>query len=353
MIRRLAPVGLVLALVMAVLFAVGASSEPVTGTRVPTVEQFNALDARVTALENAPTPTATVTATATTTVTATPSPTPTPTETTPTPTPTPDPTPAPAGAFPDATNTGVPAGTTLTAYTGPSTISTAGTVIDGKTLGCIRINAPGVTIRNSKISCAGGIAVSVDDKGGPAANRLLLVDVEITCQNTGGTGISEAHYVVRRAHIHGCENGLDVNQNVLIEDSYIHDLFGGNDAHADGIQLAWHWNGSAYVCCAKNVTIRHNTIYSVHADGSLGTATVIMNPNADENVLIEGNLLAGGAATVYCNRPGTGINVRLVDNHFSTRFSPKVGAYMASDDCGDETLSGNVFHETGQPIPLG
>ena len=34
--------------------------------------------------------------------------------------------------MPDATTAGVPAGTTLTAYTGPMTITTPGTVIEGK-----------------------------------------------------------------------------------------------------------------------------------------------------------------------------------------------------------------------------
>lgn len=76
--RRLIPAGLVLALITALLFTVGASSEPVDGIRVPTVEQLNALDARVTQLENRPTPTATATAT----VTATPTSSPTPTQTT-------------------------------------------------------------------------------------------------------------------------------------------------------------------------------------------------------------------------------------------------------------------------------
>lgn len=85
--RRLAPAGLVLALMTALLFAVGASSEPVDGVRVPTVEQLNDLDARVTELENRPTPT--VTATATVTVTETVTAEPTPTETTPPPPPEP------------------------------------------------------------------------------------------------------------------------------------------------------------------------------------------------------------------------------------------------------------------------
>src|SRR5262245_30715415 len=55
--------------------------------------------------------------------------------------------------FPDATTTGVPAGTTLTAYTGPMTINTPGTVIDGKTInGGLIINADNVTIQNCKIT---------------------------------------------------------------------------------------------------------------------------------------------------------------------------------------------------------
>ncbi|RVG79790.1 right-handed parallel beta-helix repeat-containing protein, partial [Sinorhizobium meliloti] len=36
-----------------------------------------------------------------------------------------------ASTFPNATDTGVPAGTTLTEYTGPMTITENGTVIDG------------------------------------------------------------------------------------------------------------------------------------------------------------------------------------------------------------------------------
>ena len=65
--------------------------------------------------------------------------------------------------FPDASNTGVPAGTTLVGYSGPTTISTPGTVIDGRTLGCVRVTAPGVVIRNSRLSCAGSYVVLSGD----------------------------------------------------------------------------------------------------------------------------------------------------------------------------------------------
>lgn len=258
-----------------------------------------------------------------------------------------------ATGFPNETNTGVPTGTNLTPYAGSSTITTANTVIDGKSLGCIRVNAPGVVIRNSHVSCgSGGVVVGSYD-GDYSGTPLLLEDVEIDCQDGPGTAVGDALVTVRRANIHGCENGFDVNQSVTVEDSYIHDLWNGSGSHLDGIQLAGgHWNGSDFVCCALNITIRHNTIYGVGADGSLGTSAIISNPRGDANILIENNLLAGGAVALYCAYEGTATNYRVINNRFSRRFSPKVGAYGPSEGCADETLSGNVYHESGAPVHL-
>jgi len=210
-----------------------------------------------------------------------------------------------------------------------------------------------VVIRNSKISCRPSYAaVNVDD-GGFTGTPLLLEDVEIDCLGSGGNALGEADFTVRRADIHGCENGLDVNQNVILEDSYIHDLFNTSASHTDGIQFAnFRLVANQWVSGAANVVIRHNTIYSVGVDGSLGTSAIISNPRNDTNILIERNLLAGGAYTLYCDRPGAGINYRVIGNHFSTRFSPKVGAFGPSDGCADEVLSGNVIHETGDPVRL-
>src|SRR5262249_19234443 len=130
-------------------------------------------------------------------------------------TPTAVPTLPPLTGFPNASNTGVPAGTDLTAYTGANPITTANAVIDGKVLtGEILVDATGVTIRNSRIDGT----VHVDDD---THNSLLLENVEVNC---GGhnTGVGEANVTVRRANIHNCENGFDMNQNIDVRDSYIH-----------------------------------------------------------------------------------------------------------------------------------
>ena len=262
------------------------------------------------------------------------------------------PPPPPLTGFPDASNTGVPAGMTLTAYTGPSNITAPNTVIDGKTIGCIDISAPGVTIRNSRISCPGGYAIYVGDSG---PGTLLIEDSEVDCKDQGGTAIGEAEVTARRLDISKCENGFDVNQNITIEDSYIHDLYQSASAHPDGLQFAaGHWNGSSYVCCVLNLTIRHNTIYGTsEVDGAQGNAAIISGRGGDTNILIENNLFAGGGYTLYCEQGARGTNYRVLNNHFSTRFSSKVGFYGPSTDCSDETQSGNVYHETGQALSLG
>jgi hypothetical protein len=58
--------------------------------------------------------------------------------------------------FPDATNTGVPAGTALTVVTGNVVLSTLGMTYQGKDVrGCITVTAPNVTIKNVKVTCGG------------------------------------------------------------------------------------------------------------------------------------------------------------------------------------------------------
>jgi hypothetical protein len=260
--------------------------------------------------------------------------------------------PGPAEGFPNASNTGVPAGTRLSAYSGPDAISRPGTVIDGKSMGCIRVTVPGVVIRNSKISCGSDYAVFSGD-GDYSGTPLLVQNSEIDCKQSGGTALGEANITVRRVDIRGCENGGDINQSFTIEDSYIHDLYNEGDAHTDGLQFAFgHVEGGQIVDGSRNVTIKHNTIYGMGADGSFGTSAIISNRGGDRNVLIQGNLLAGGAVALYCEQNATGVNYRVLGNHFSRAFGPKVGYYGVSTDCSDETQSGNVIHETGQPVRL-
>lgn len=258
--------------------------------------------------------------------------------------------PPPAGcalpAYPDATCTGVPTGIVLTVVPGDFTVNTPGFTIDGQDIqGCVTVKAPGITIKNSRITCLGFIGV--DNWGyavtGPS-DWLTVQDSEIHCNNGPGTGVGEQYVIALRLNVHGCENGFDVDQGFRIEGNYIHDLTQSAEAHSDGIQMWSTVNG---------VTIEHNTIFS-NTNGVDGTSAIISPSAGTTDVLIQDNLMAGGAFTLYCRQAGAGTNYRVINNHFSTRFhDPKVGFYGPWTDCQDEAVvTGNVYDPGLQPVPF-
>src|SRR5262249_23924649 len=150
--------------------------------------------------------------------------------------------------WPDATNTGVPPGTTLTIIHRNMNIPSPDTLIDAEDIpGCVFVNAPGVVIKRSKINCPNFVVVTNNAAsiyhGGYTGTGLLMEDSEVSCLDsngipTSGTAIGDNNFTVRRLNIHSCENGFDVDLNADIEDSYIHDLFQSAVAHTDGMQSA-------------------------------------------------------------------------------------------------------------------
>lgn len=272
-------------------------------------------------------------------------------------TPTPSPTPPPSGScalpnYPDATCTGVPAGTNLTAYTGPSTITTAGTIIDSKNITtCLIIKASNVTIRKSKVACSGSVINNCPDDPVCPYTNMLIEDTEVSCNNTNGTGITTVAYTARRVNVHGCENVVYAQKDVTIEDSFIHDPIDytpATDPHTDSIQVPE---------TGSNVTVRHNKVYGNYVSPTSYGSSAMTAARTVTNILITNNVFAGGGYALYCPEEYLGYygtNVRVIDNHFSTIFTPGVGgepAPSAWTGCSNEAqVTGNVYHETGQPV---
>jgi hypothetical protein len=280
-----------------------------------------------------PVPPTTAPTTAPTTQPTTPAP---PTSPTPTPTDTP-PTGTPGGGFPDATTTGVPAGVTLTAYTGPTTVP-ANTTISGKDItGCLVIGGDGVTIVNSRVH---GDCAYVVDSYGHTGTPLKITDSEVYCTGDGGTGVGEENVTLLRVNIHSCENGLDVNTKFSVTDSYIHDLYQSDVAHSDGAQI---W------AKATGLLFEHNTIYAGgNYNGTIvnGTSSIIMPQSADGGVInstVDDNQFSGGAYSLYCVQNGPGTNLKITNNHFTSLWEPKGGEFGPWTDCEDEIHSGNTL----------
>jgi hypothetical protein len=253
--------------------------------------------------------------------------------------------------FPGAENTGVPDGTSLTPHSsGDFSTSSNGQVIENidMTVGCITVNHHSVVIRNAKVQCItmGGTAVN---EANPA---LHIYDVTIVCdtaETMKDRGVEYKNYTAERLDVSNCENGFDVNSYVTIKDSYIHDLDGpGVDPHIDGIQASW----------GTESTIQHNTILSWDTSaiiwGNYDTHPTVDNWTITENLMgADPGAPDSVAYILYCPaEPVTNGNV--TNNHFLSEPPPNnIPGYFYTtcvEGVDGETFSGNVVHETGDPI---
>ena len=223
-----------------------------------------------------------------------------------------------APSKPAAANTGVPAGTTLTRYTGPLIISVDGTVIDRKAVyGDLKIRAKNVIVRNSYLHCGTQVPTGntgcVDANGSTVYNLLVTNNTIIPDRPSYyRDGIVGHEFTARYNHISHTNDGIgifnrpggSVNANVTVQGNYIHDLTHWNNdpAHRDGTH-----NDGIQVQGGQNIAIRGNTIVgSVVAGDGLGVygthagSALIVNQNVAKvaNLVVDGNWLDNGQNTV-------------------------------------------------------
>lgn len=226
--------------------------------------------------------------------------------------------------YPDATNTGVPSGVTLT-NSGSVTVNTDGAVIQNLRItdGQIVVNANNVTIRNVRIT--GCTYYPIDYASGRTG--LVIEDTEIAADCPQATAcMSFSNYTARRVKCSGGSDGFKANSNVTIEDSYIYGLAVTQDSHNDGIQST---GGS-------NVTVRHNTIDT----NTAGVA--IQFGSADTGWQVTNNLIR---ATGWAfNGGGVTANNIFTNNRFA-RVSGWYGP--ASLGGSGNTWSGNYYDDNG------
>jgi hypothetical protein len=192
----------------------------------------------------------------------------------------------PMSGWPDASNTGVPAGVTLTP-SGGMIINTPGAVISGLDIrGTVYINAPNVTLENCRITSGDFYVVSVN----AGITGAVIRDCDIIgsgVATNGNNGIGGQGTFLRN-DISRVDNGIVVQgDSTLIQDNYIHDMQAAS-AHYDGIQI----DGGI-----SNATIRHNTIINDYDQTSAVMIDNWFGPVS--NVIIDNNRLSGGGYTLY------------------------------------------------------
>jgi hypothetical protein len=295
--------------------------------------------ATVTSTVTEPGPTVTATATATVTETATPSPTPTPT---PTPSPSPSPTATPTGTatFPDATTTGVPTGTVLTAYNGPMTITVANTVIDSKTInGDLVIRASGVVVKNTRIN--GTISTDENSSG----YSFTIQDSTVTAPQQIATAVGAVNFTMTRVEVVGGNRSVNCWKSCVVRDSYVHGQFrdSAGQAHESGIRMG-----------ATN-SIIHNTILCDAPDvppdaGCSADLTGYGDFAAVADVLVQNNLFKASTGG-FCAYGGSSSgkpysngahDIRFIGNVFERGAGGKCGYWGAITDY-NASRPGNVW----------
>jgi hypothetical protein len=226
-----------------------------------------------------------------------------------------------ACGFPDATNTGVPAGTTLTA-SGSLNVTQAGTVISGKQVtGTINILANNVTIENTRViqnttcgtrTTCGNYAIRIS--GGINGTTIRHVETSSaagdTCEhdirNTGGT------LTIEYAYLHGCDSNVYAVGPTTLKDSYGIGALAISEDHVENI----YFNETSFT--AIHDTLLNPVEQTAVIFGNSGGGYDVTNCS-NQLTLLE-SLIAGGGYTIYpcahAAQAGTS-SFRAEGNHFA------------------------------------
>jgi hypothetical protein len=271
--------------------------------------------------------------------------------------------------YPDATNTGVPAGTTLKAVpgqvtSGPGwsynaststvTVTAKGTVLSGLAItGTLQISASNVTVKNVQVTSGGNFGISLAHTTG-----VTIQNSTISGQNPAAGRVSyaiddvygdSAGMIIKANNISGFRTAIQVSTGQ--EDSnYIHDPGFVAGDHTNGIYV----NGGT-----QPLMIWNNTIFdsmgqtdAVNLDaGTPGPAAPVANKTVSDN------LLAGGAYTIYGGAASGSptSNIVIQDNRFGQLYYAKSGlygpAYYFNAAGTGNKWTMNIWDTTGQTVP--
>ncbi len=253
------------------------------------------------------------------------------------------------GAKPDATNTGVPAGVTLTVVNQDVTVTQDNTTIDAQDIhGFLTIQASHVHVTRSIVrghatdSNAGVINVK-------SGTDVVIEDTEIAVASPSATvdGMWGQNFIARRMNIHGGVDGMKADSNDSVECSYIHDLVsfasdpnqGGGPTHNDGIQIL----------SGTGIHIVGNQL--VAATDQNAAIQVTQDFGAVSDLHIDSNWADGGGCTFnFAHKVAASLTVNTSNNRFGRNSFYDCPILKSTQT----TLvsSGDVWDDDGTPVPV-
>ena len=271
-----------------------------------------------------------------------------------------------ACGYPDATNSGVPAGTALTTVS--SVTLGAGQTLEGKIVtNGVRVTGANATIRNSVIQTPSGGNGSTAIEMGNGATNFTIEHSEVT-GNGSKTNAPESnvwnHYEdagfrVIGSYLHGVPDNIEGGV-AEIRDSFIAVDAEYPGAHSENIYL-----------CGGSANVQHSTLYNESDETSLIFGDGICGKG--NRVTVENSLLAGGGYMLQPNSKGVSAPVKIIGNRVGRcrskthqddgggyvcdggadehGFWPRGGHYGIATELGREaTWWNNVWDDTGRPV---
>lgn len=252
------------------------------------------------------------------------------------------------GGMPGPANTGPVPGTQFAVVNGDQTFSATGQVIEGKDFrGFVKVTGKNITFRNcifrGRATTSNNALLDTE-----AGSGTVVEDSEFVPSNPAPTidSIAARNTTITRVHIHGGVDGMKAESNTIVQDSWIHDMNwfssdpnqGGGATHNDGIQS---------FAGESNVIIRRNTI-----DMSTTKSANAAWQTSSVNSRIENNYLDGGGCIINVNQMAGGPTggLAIVGNRFGRNSAFKCPILLSTNSKLSEN-SGNVWADTGQPIP--
>ena len=264
--------------------------------------------------------------------------------------------------WPGPNNTGVPSGTTLSAYTGSCNVTTNNLVLDAKTINCnpMKIFASNVQITRSKIN--GSILIDTPNIG----YSFVITDSEVDSGSIQGnntnddSGIGKSNFIATRVNLHGGFRNAWCEYTCTLQDSWVHDQAPdpSGQSHESGVRM-----GSGATPALGQI-IRHNSLLCNAPDyppdaGCSGDLSGYGDFAPIRNNLIEKNLFLAstGGACAYGGSSGDSgpnqkpfgkdaSNITFKDNIFKRGSNRLCGSYFPNTDFlhSDETWPpGNVW----------
>jgi hypothetical protein len=181
--------------------------------------------------------------------------------------------------YPNRTNTGVPPGTVLTTYAGPTNITVNNTVIDSQICNlALTINASGVTIKNSIVFCDTNSFFALFSQ----TNAFNVLNCEVIGPYVTGTTCISSDFGGTFDHviIRGSENGFVAGGSGTISNCYLYDIQNDANAHPDGIAFQGGQNGWSVI---------HNRVEAcgnagIYINNDFGSVNNII---CDDNLVIQ------------------------------------------------------------------